>query len=403
MDKAMNILLSAFKNRLIQLTVILMAGLLPYTGQARFTAPPEARISGSNQIIDNQGNTVRITWSGTSDSVHTNDPGQTYRVVSGEGAFLSGRNLLGINNRHISERLTSGAVNPFTITETLRIPRSVIAAAEQAGTSIIQYRRIFTDEFDGAQSSSTAELKIVSGSSGVLSISRIDLRFNNGGTSMVVETGRPLNATANFKYNGSGLLDLSWEIATPPGTNGTPVFKTLKTLRRFLGAGRSLVIESPNLPSQQSGRYILRLTVNSPEVNFAPSFLHYSVVRGTHPEQAMQTIRLISPHDNQSINESTPFAWNPVANATQYQLEIYRYQPAHPPGDNDLVEQSGEAETKQLTTGILLPSNTLQSALTPLTLTHLEEGKAYYWRTVAVDANGLLVGKTEFRKIIFSP
>jgi hypothetical protein len=279
----------------------------------------------------------------------------------------------------------------------------VIAAAQQAGASTVQYRRFFTDEFDGTQSSSSAEFRMVSGSGGALSLSRIDLRFSNAGTSMVVETDRHLSATANFKYSGSGLLNLSWEVAKPPGTNGTPVFKTLKTLRRFLGAGRSLSIESPSLPTRQTGSYILRLTVHSPEVDFAPFIMRYSVRHGVHPEQTMQNIQLISPLNNESINNTTQFAWNPVINATQYQLEIYQYQHPSSQTNGNAIEQIQHIDNKLLTTGILLPSARLESTLSPLAVTHLEEGKVYYWRAVAVDENGLLVRKSNFRKIIFSP
>lgn len=383
------------KHYLKRLATALIIVLLPAYAQAQFTGPITATLQGSSQITEQQTSRIRITWSGSSDGVHSNNPGQTYRVSSDEGVFLLGRSVLATNNRRISDQLIEGNINPFAITETLRIPRSVLAAAEQAGSTTIQYRRIFTDEFDANQASSAVAFKIVSSNSGVLSISRIDLRFRSGGISMVAETGQQFNATANVSYHGSGLLNLRWEIATTPGTNGTAVFKTLKTLRRFLGAGRKLIIESPTLPSQSTGSYILRLSVTSPEVEFEPLLLHYSIIRGSSFEQAIQTIRLITPPNRHSINEQSMFSWEPIASATQYQLEIYESPKGNQPLDTP--------NDKVLATGILLPSNELESTLTPLTIQHLKKGKTYYWRAVAIDANGLLVAKSEFRQVIFSP
>ncbi len=64
----------------------------------------------------------------------------------------------------------------------------------------------------------------------------------------------------------------------------------------------------------------------------------------------------------------------------------------------DIEENQG----KVLTTGILLPSDRQTTALTPMALQYLTSGNAYYWRTLAVDSDGNLLGKSNYQKIYFT-
>lgn len=388
---------------LSKFSLLLMLALSSQWAFAAFVGPVTHSIQGSPLIKDQQVNTLRITWHGDSNSSTSNSPTQPYQVFSNSGSFEINQTIVANNQRRISARLVAGTRNPFTISETVRIPRSVLAAAERAETNIIRYIRTFTDESDGrADATSVATFQIVPGSGGTLSISQIDLRFQGGGITMVTGTDQTLNATAVVQYGGSGLLNLVWEVATPSSTSGTPVFTTLKTVRKFLGAGRHSVIESPRLPTNLTGRYTLRLRVNAPTVDFDDLILRYSVIRSSTPAREVEIINLISPLPNSTIDETATFSWRPVPGAVSYQLEIYEVSAEKTPYSDPFLADVEENQNKVLTTGILLPSDRQATALTPLALHYLTSGKSYYWRTVAIDMDGNMLAKSDYKKIYFT-
>ncbi len=388
---------------LSKFSLVLMLGLSSQGVFASFPVPISNSVQGSGLIKDQQVNTLRITWSGNSDSSASNSFGQPYQVFSNNGFFVVNQTTVANNNRRVSAKLVVGTVNPFNIFETVRVPRSVLVAAERADTKIIRYVRTFTDESGGPVGTSIVTLQITPSSGGNLSISQIDLRFQNGDITMVTGTEQTVNATAVISYGGSGLLDLIWEVATPSSTSGTPIFIRLKTTRQFLGAGRRSVIESPRLPTNLTGSYILRLRVNAPTVDFSGLVLHYSVIRSSAPAAEVKTIRLVNPLPNSTIDKTTQFSWKSVSGAISYQLEIYEMPVADLPYAGLVSTDIEENQDKVLTTGILLPSDRQTTALTPMTLQYLTSGNAYYWRTLAVDSDGNLLGKSNYQKIYFTP
>lgn len=400
--KQVNKRMQSYLSKLIVFVVLGMSSKLAF---ALFNGPISSTVQGSGLIKDKQVNTLRITWRGESNSTISNNIGQPYQVFSNNGVFEVNQTVVGNSNRRISKTLITGGVNaqPFSISETLRIPRSVLAAAERAGSNRIRYVRTFTDESGGGRDlTSSLTLQVTPSSGGALSISQIDLRFQNGGISMVTGTNQIANATAIISYSGSGLLDLAWEVATPASTSGTPVFTTLKTVRQFLGAGRSSVIESPRLPTLLTGSYMLRLRINSPKGSFENLVLRYSVIRSGTPAKAAKPINLISPLPNAVIDQSTQFIWKPITNAISYQLEIYELPATDLPYKGLGSVGFENNHNKVLTTGVLIPSDRQTTPLTPIALQYLIPDKTYYWRTIAVDGQGNLVGKSGYQKIIFT-
>lgn len=398
--KQINKMLQSYLGKLMVLVIL---GIASQSAFALFVGQITSSVQGSGLIKDKSINTLRITWSGDSDSTVSPNFGQPYQVFSNSGAFEVNRTIVGQVNRRISTTLIVATVNPFSINETLRIPRSVLAAAERAGTNKIRYIRSFSDASGGGRDlTSTITFQVTPGSGGALSISQVDLRFQNDGISMVTGTNQIVNATAVISYGGSGLLNLAWEVATPSTTSGTPVFITLKTVRQFLAAGRTIVIESPRLPTNLTGSYILRLRITSPAVDFNDLVLRYSVIRSSTPATAAQPISLISPLPNSAIDKSTQFSWKAIAGAISYQLEIYELPPADLPYKGLLSTDIEQNQNKVLTTGVLIPSDRQTTPLTPIALQYLTSDKTYYWRTIAVDGEGNLVGKSDYQKIIFS-
>ena len=358
---------------------------------ADFVGPISATLQGSGLLKDNQSNIVRINWSGNSDSSNSNSPGQPYQIYSDSGSFSVNGNTVASHGLQISDTLVIGTIAPFSISETLRIPLSVIKTAQLAHTNVISYRRVFVDTLNNQTLSASVTLKIVSASSGGLNISAIDLRFENGASSIVAGVGQKIIATAGITHAGSGLLDMVWEIATPATTSGSAVFTTLKTLRQFLVAGRYSLIESPLLPTQLSGNYLLRLRIKSPAVDFAELILRYSVLPDNNADIQIQPIQPISPLHNSRFDRSTPFSWQPLEGASSYQLEF-------------LESSNGREGTtkKTLSTGLLLPSDRNKVLLSPIALQHLQPDQIYYWRILAIDKEGRLFGRSDDRKLLFS-
>ncbi len=398
----MKIINKFIQSYLSKLLLVFMLGLNSQWAFASFVGPVTNSVQGSGLIKDKQVNTISITWSGQSDSSASNSPTQPYQVFSNNGYFEVGQAIVGNSNRRVSARLIAGTINPFSIFEMVRVPRSVLIAAEHADTNIIRYIRTFTDESGGRNGTSITSLQVTPSNSGTLSLSQIDLRFQNGGITMVTGANQILNATAVVNYSGSGLLSLVWEVATPSSTSGTPIFVTLKTFRKFLGAGRYSMIESPHLPTNLKGSYILRLRVNSPTIDFDDLVLRYSVIHSKVPVIKIQTINLISPLPSNTIDETTKFSWKPISNAISYQLEIYEVTAVDLPYAGLTPIDVEESQNKVLTTGILLPSDLQTTTLTPIALQYLMSGKTYYWRTLAVDVDGNLLGKSGYQKIYYN-
>ncbi len=384
------------------LCLLLMQAGLPDTVFAALTGPLSASIQGGGLIRDRQANSLRIIWSGQSDSTRTNSPGQAYQVFSTEGRFEVNQIPVATHRQRIRTNLISGRVNNFSIPETLRVPRQVLFAARQAGRRSIQYIRTFSDESGRPDFTSSVTLTITSDGTGTLNISRIDLRFQDGSIQKIMQRENPVTASAFISYSGSGLLSLAWEVATPATAAGTPVFKRLKTVRRFLGAGRSIILESPILPARQVGNYVLRLRIGLPDVSVADSLLRYSVIQAEPVRNVIKKIKLQSPLPDTVIDSSTEFIWQPVAAAVSYQLEIYLLKEAEMEINPDQEKKGQSEKGKTLATGILLPSHQHSSFLTLLVLQRLQTGERYVWRTLAIGADGKLLGKSDFRSMIFS-
>jgi hypothetical protein len=351
-----------------------------------------ATVQGSNLIKDNQSSIVRINWAGTSRATQTNSPGQSYQVYSDHASFLVNGNVVATSSQRISTSLISGTVNPFTIRENLHIPLSVLKTAQLADSKLIVYSREFFEEGSTPTLTAQVNLQVVASGSGTLNLTAIDLRFEDGGMSKVAGIGQAIRATAGVNHSGSGMLDLVWEIATPATTSGSAVFTTLKTVRRFLTAGRYSLIESPLLPTQLSGNYLLRLRIKSPAQNTDELLLHYSVIPNNINTIEMKPIYPLQPLSNTRFDQNTEFSWQPVQGASSYQIEFLVDSSASP------SEQDPQA---MRATGLLLPSSRNTTQLSAIALQHLKPDHAYYWRILALDKDGRLFAKSEARKLWF--
>ena len=129
---------------------------------------------------------------------------------------------------------------------------------KKKGFSHFSYARQFTDFPDNSNQSGSVVFTITGGSAASeLTIRRAEMEFDDGRISEIIETNSTLKAHAILSYNGTGLLDYSWEVASPPSTQGQAIFVTLTTRRQYLLAGQNVVLQSPNLPTSREGEYLV--------------------------------------------------------------------------------------------------------------------------------------------------
>jgi hypothetical protein len=101
------------------------------------------------------------------------------------------------------------------------------------------------------------------------------------------------------------------------------------------------------------------------------------------------------------------FAWSAIPGARAYQLEVYRGR--EEPGLRlpDLRGQIGEPTPSEVAealsrppvTGVLVRGATNRAVLSPMARRHLLPGRAYFWRVLALGADGRIVGASPLREL----
>jgi len=306
--------------------------------------------------------------------------------------------------RTLPRRLSrSIACNPtfgtrtFSFADTLSIPSTVSEQALQLGSDRLVLVRTFTDGLSG--SSAAATLALRSPAAAGFSLTAIQLALVRGGAERVIEQGEPVSARATFYYTGSGLLQGQWELATPPGTAGVPLFRPLRQVQQLLPAGGEATLQAPPLPSDVPGLYLLRFRPRSAAAQTALPVLQYQVITSAAGPAGWADILLQSPPRGAVMHDDTSFQWLPVAVATSYRLSFYATAgsvlprldgglaaPLQPRGDGPVTAQWLSASQTRAQPG-------------PLMWEKLSTPGTYLWRVEALDAHGQLVGMSEWREI----
>ncbi len=322
--------------------------------------------------------------------------GTTVTINSGSGVFRApdGSTLGTVNRSLQTTRILSNGSTTVAINESLTIPQSVIRQAQKKGYGRFSYTRQFTNGQSNGVATATFSIT-GGGAAGELSIRRVQMEYDDGRITAVIAPQSKLRARAVISYNGTGLLEYSWEVASPPSTQGQPIFVPLISRKQYLLAGDQVVLQTPTLPTGDNGNYLVRLRIEKPVANFRLPVLRYAVNRSgqVRAETRIAPLPVIRPAPNAVLAPDTLFAWQPVVAANAYQLEIY----TRPVRNTNLPGARQQAPI----TGILVPAAKTRITVGSLSRTHLLSGSTYYWRVVAMSTRGRVIARSNFRRIHF--
>ncbi len=378
------------------LAVMLFLGSMVSSAQITELCSATNTCSVSRAVAPGIDATVTMTWRGVA-VVERNT-----LVTSSGGRFLAGGSVLGTTSTVLQQRIMASAIGGpvnFSVSESLFISGAITQRAAALGVQQIQFERRFL--LEGVTMAATQAIVLLPPAFNIrqsipegtepgptaVRITRIAQRFNTGNTIESISKDAAIYAEATIDYDGAGLIDAIWEVASPPSSSGDLIFRPLKNIRQYLVAGRQVVFQSPALPANETGIYNVRLRIIQPLIQQQNISLRYQVT-----SRALSTpttpISVIKPAPSSFVDSGTQFGWRPVSGSRAYQLEIF---------DLDSIDLF--AQSSSPLTGVLLRADQINSPLTTGVLNYLEPGKIYYWRVVAIGHGGDIIAASELRKV----
>lgn len=354
------------------------------------------------------GGTVSVRW--TVQRTGPNTGGQPSAVRSNGAELWAGGQLVASFPGTLQRTSTPAVGAPETLifTESLTVPASAMRVIARANGPA-QFRRTFTDTGNlagvgpyGSAASGQALLSAAGNAQGALSLRRLELAFEDGSRTGVFQPGSMPRAVAEISYMSNGILEAEWRVARADG--GGNFERSLGIVRQQLvsaGQGRTRIV-SPELPDDMTGLYEVRLIVRQPQLNFDLPRLRYYISAGDTARD-IGTLSLIGPDEKVAITEATVFAWQPVAGAQAYQIEIFadKRKPGAP------ETRTGEAAPEfllgvfdletPLVAGKVVPGSSARARLSDASLQYLESGETYRWRVRAIDARGQVMAQSSLR------
>ncbi|HEB59778.1 MAG TPA: hypothetical protein ENJ01_11180 [Gammaproteobacteria bacterium] len=358
----------------------LWAAFTPMPAESAITAvntTPAAR-----SVPLGRAGSVAFVWNVT----RTLSSGAGGTVSSASGTFRAGSTsgtVLGTVARSLSQTRPGTGVTVFAFRESVLVPSAVIHRAHRLGVDRIFYVRTFDDGV--TPGSGAIPLRITGGAGGSFGIARLALSFEDGSVIAVAEPDTPLHATAQITVSGSGLLRAVWEVADSAATAGSPVFRPLGTVRRYVTGRERITLQSPPLPTQLTGLHLVRLRINEPAPDFEIPQLRY-FVRAVAAAPPPATLELGAPSPAALLHDETQFSWQAVAAARAYRLEIG-------------VAETGAANETVLTAGVVVGAERAAASLSPMTRSHLQPASRYRWRVLAIDADGRVIARSDWREL----
>ncbi len=358
--------------------VVLAAVVLWAAAEVRAAVAP-ARI----RVADAEGARRTVLWTPGGFA-----PGEAVSSAAATVTLLQGGNCtaaLATVGRPLAA--TAGGNGVARLRERVVIGQALTIAARRQGASGLCYQRTFAGAQSQTQVTETLIVEITGPAAADLAVTDVRLRFEDGGTSRILERGEPLVAVAEIAHVGRGRLRAVLELAGPATTVGRPRFRRIALLHRQLAAPGRIVWRIPELPTRISGLYLVRLRFLEPELQAEELILRYYVLRQA-PAPAPAALALREPEDGAVLREGLRFAWAPAERAVAYRLEFYA----------DSGRGGLEEEGRPLT-GLLVMAGASEATLTALVRDRLTPPGPYLWRVVAFDAEGAVVAASPFRRL----
>lgn len=102
----------------------------------------------------------------------------------------------------------------------------------------------------------------VSSAADIFEVKTVALEFEGGNNITLAGLNDSLQAKLTVTYNNIGLLEGRWLLAEP-GSTEQPIYRTLKLVRHNLNSSQRSFLESPALPTNRVGKYLLQFCVSN--------------------------------------------------------------------------------------------------------------------------------------------
>lgn len=202
---------------------------------------------------------------------------------------------------------------------------------------------------------------------------RITLYFNNNRPETTVNRNtKNLQAFADIRYSGTGLLEGDWKV------DGRVISRISQ---HVTGNKRIVTIRTPEgspLPTFAEGTHIVQFILTSPGIAFSfPSIVYFVT-----PKEAPAEIKLISPTDNSSVpSAKAAFSWEAMKKPAQYLIGFYT-GPADKPVFSAITKDASYS----------IPEAVMKTVFSP--------GKKYFWKVTGYEEGSGITGESALQKFI---
>jgi len=207
--------------------------------------------------------------------------------------------------------------------------------------------------------------RIDASTGGPLTISRVELVFDNNRGDITVPLNGMVKAKALINYTGNGVLNALWIV------DG----RVIQQVNKSLTYGSSIVIETndvPPLPVFEPGSHTLMLQITNPPESFSIPAIEYYVTTSAGKADIM----LYTPENGVFLyKDEISFSWNNPAETGFYQVVVWQK-----------AKSVISALTKDLS---YRPPDAV--------LERLSEGTDYSWQVTALDSSGRELGSSDIR------
>jgi hypothetical protein len=377
------------------ITVMIAACLLPLApalaGIVAVTPSPT-----NFNVAMNQATAVTINW-----RIQRSLPPGPASVISNSGTLTIAGTTITINRR--LSRPTSGA-EQVVIVETLVVPRSLLVRAIKSGAPLTgTYVRIFTEA--GTTQVATVTFDVTTGGAASFGISRLDLKFlDDDSRATVREVDSRLRAVARVRFTGTGLLQASWQIATPTSSPGNEIYRPLRLERRQLTGNGDVELISPPLPTSIQGQYLVALIVEEPGLGFDTPRLTYAILPPGAPlaEAAPQSILVSAPAAEGALAPGAKIKWSPSPAVAVYRILLLdpAGEPLAPPQEDLQYGAAVRPATPgEVVAGFYMPGTATEAVLPALVASRLTPGKRYLLQIQALDSAGASIAESRRQEV----